>query len=47
MSNAPSVSWEWPFSTSDANDLKDTALGNAATKAEVSLDVATTVTQID
>lgn len=41
------VSWEWPFSTSAENDVKDTALGNAETPAEVSLTVSATVTQID
>ncbi len=44
------VSWEWPFSTSDANDVKDTYLGDqaAADKAgTISIKVTTTVTQID
>lgn len=44
------VSWEWPFSTSDANDVKDTHLGDEAAKdnaATISLSVKTTVTQID
>lgn len=46
----PAVSWEWPFSTSPDNDVRDTflgdqaAIGNAAT---VQLTVKTTVTQID
>lgn len=43
----PDVSWEWAFSTSDANDVKDTALGDAATAATISLTIVTTVTQID
>lgn len=44
------VSWEWEFSTSDENDVKDTflgdqaALGNAST---VSFDTTVTVTQVD
>ena len=44
------VTWEWPFSTSEDNDKKDTALGNVAVTgdaATVSLTVNTTVTQID
>ncbi len=44
------VSWEWPFTTGDENDQKDTALGNQAVvnnAATVTLDVKTTVTQID
>lgn len=44
------VSWEWPFSTSAANDVKDTYLGDqaaAGNAAEISLKVETTVTQID
>lgn len=52
--DAPSVSWEWPFSTSTANDVKDTALGNAAaastgedTDITIELSLTTTVTQID
>lgn len=46
----PDVSWSWPFSTSEANDVKDTALGDAAADgnaATVTLAVKTTVTQID
>lgn len=45
-----SVSWEWPFSTSEENDAKDTWLGNqaaAANPATVTLTIETTVTQID
>lgn len=41
------VSWEWPFSTSDENDIKDTALGNAADPGTVELTITTTATQID
>ena len=44
------VSWEWPFSTSEENDVKDTALGNQAVvgnPATVALTVTCTVTQID
>lgn len=44
------VSWEWPFSTGDANDAKDTFLGGqaaAGNAATVTLTVKTTVTQID
>lgn len=45
-----SVSWEWPFSTSEENDAKDTWLGNqaaAGNPATVTLTITTTVTQID
>ena len=44
------VEWEWKFSTSEANDVKDTALGNAAANGNaptVTLTVKTIVTQID
>jgi hypothetical protein len=44
------ISWAWPFSTSEANDVKDTALGDAAADdnaATIKLTVKTTVTQID
>ena len=46
----PSVSWEWPFSTSPENDVKDTYLGDqaaAGNAATVALTVKATVTQID
>jgi len=45
-----SVSWEWPFSTSEENDVKDTWLGGQASAdnaATVTLSIKTTVTQID
>ena len=45
-----SVYWEWPFSTSEANDNMDTKLGNIANAGDVisvSLTITTTVTQID
>jgi hypothetical protein len=44
------ISWAWPFSTSEANDVKDTALGDAAADdnaSTIKLTVKTTVTQID
>lgn len=50
------VSWEWPFETGDtaeakaANNIKDTYLGDQAAEgkaATVSIEIATTVTQID
>ena len=44
------VSWEWPYSTSDANDVKDTTLGDltaAGTPATIEIEITTTVTQID
>lgn len=43
----PSVSWEWPFSVNEADDTKDTALGNLETAPTVSLTVTTTVDQIN
>ncbi len=43
----PVVTWSWTFSTSDANDEKDTKLGDAGTKASMQLWVKTTLTQID
>lgn len=48
------VTWEWPFSTSDANDKADTALGNQAADTTDGIDAATiefkltcTATQVD
>lgn len=44
------ITWEWPFSTSAANDVRDTYLGDqaaAGNAATVQLTVTTTVTQID
>lgn len=41
------ITWEWAFSTSGANDLKDTALGDAATAPSISIELTVTVTQID
>ena len=47
------VTWSWPFYISDANDVKDTALGDAAaglnggTAATIKLDVSCTITQVD
>lgn len=46
----PSVSWAWAYSTSDANDVKDTALGDAAAAGNaptISLELTVTVTQVD
>lgn len=43
----PSVSWEWPFRVNDADDAKDTALGNLPIAPTVSLTVTTTVDQIN
>ena len=48
--DAPTVSWSWPFSTSAENDVKDTALGNEAasgTAATIELTIRTVATQID
>lgn len=41
------ISWEWPFYISDERDVKDTALGDAATAATIKIDISCTVTQID
>ena len=44
------ITWEWPFSTSAENDVKDTDLGNQASVdnyATVTVAVTTTVTQIN
>ena len=48
------IKWKWDFTTGDINDIRDTALGNAAanatTEAEeltISIGVDITVTQID
>ena len=46
----PSVSWAWPFSTSDDNDIKDTYLGDQAAEnkaATVELGMTVSVTQIN
>ena len=32
--NEQTIYWRWPFHTSDANDIKDTAMGAAATTAQ-------------
>lgn len=50
--DAPTVAWSWPYSTSDANDIKDTHLGDVAAKtpanaATVELNTAVTITQIN
>lgn len=48
--DALDISWEWPFSTSAENDVKDTDLGNQASignAATITVSVKTTVTQID
>lgn len=44
------ISWSWPFTTGDANDVKDTYLGDQAAldnAATITLGVTCTVTQID
>ena len=38
------IAWEWPISVNDTND---TALGNAATPATITLNLAVTVEQVD
>lgn len=47
---APALIWRWQFSTSAANDVKDTFLGDTAatgTAATIQVDTTCTVTQID
>lgn len=41
------ISWEWAYSTSADNDVKDTALGDLSTAPQLSIQVVTTLTQID
>ena len=44
------ITWEWPFSVSDANDVLDTALGDqaaAGNAAGISASIAITATQVD
>lgn len=41
------VSCYWAFSTSEENDVKDTALGDLATAPTVNLTITCTVTQVD
>lgn len=46
------ISWRWDFHTSDANDVKDTALGNRAAEnvdnaGKIGMVLTATVTQID
>ena len=43
-SNAPTISWEWAF---EGDDVKDTALGDAATAPTIEFELSVTVTQID
>lgn len=48
--NVPNITWEWAYTSGAANDIKDTALGNAAAEgnpAHISVQVTTTVTQLD
>lgn len=52
--DAPTISWSWPYSTSDANDVKDTYLGDVAagkyvgkSTATISLTTSVTITQIN
>lgn len=52
--DAPTVTWSWPYSTSTDNDVKDTYLGDVAASKYTGKDTATvalttnvTITQID
>ena len=44
---SPVVTWTWAYSTSAENDVKDTALGDAATAATISFKITVTVDQVD
>ena len=44
------VTWEWPFSINDANDVKDTYLGDQAAvdaASTITIDYTVTATQVD
>ena len=43
------ITWQWPFYVSDANDVKDTALGDKAVAEDltISVKITTYVTQVD
>ena len=41
------VSWAWAFRSNDANDVKDTALGNLATAPTIAYSINVTVEQVD
>lgn len=41
------IGWAWEFSTGDADDEIDTAMGNAPDLADVSITITITATQID
>lgn len=45
LADAVAVTWAWAYEGND--DVKDTALGNAAAPATISIAVSVTVTQID
>lgn len=50
--DAVKVTWEWPYSTGDDNDKKDTDLGdkaaaNVANAGGITIAIKTTVTQVD
>lgn len=46
LTTGHTVDWSWPFYTSDDNDKKDTALGDAGT-AKIEFTYEITVTQVD
>lgn len=41
------IAWRWVFSTSDAQDIDDTEMGNKAALDEVTVKITVTATQID
>lgn len=46
-STTHTISWQWKFSTDDAGDVKDTAMGNKATLDTVVIKIIITATQVD
>ena len=53
LAHVVNVTWEWPFETGGtpdekaANNIKDTVLGDAATKATFTLNIVVTINQVD
>jgi len=48
--NAQTIYWKWPFSVSSENDIKDTAMGSAASEGsapKVTVSIEATAAQID
>ena len=45
--SVPTITWEWPFSSGDENDAKDTELGNLETAPTIAINFTVTATQVD